>query len=162
MSSRPQPRQPADPAPSATARQRHSRLGAAFGAKAPPARCRPDRPSPRLVVIVEADHHVGTLVRLTLGEIAEVLTCETSEETLAATREHGGNVVLVRADLHLAGTVSSLDLARTVIERWPGTHMLLTSGGTGLLEQAPSGLGFLTEPWCSVDLTDELGAARIS
>lgn len=158
MSSRPQARLPSGPSPaSALGRQRHARLGAAFGGDPAPSAL--PRPESRLVVVVEPDEHVRMLARLTLGEIAEVVGCDSSEEALSTMRERGGDVVLVYADMHLAGSVSSLDLARKVIDRWPGTHMVLTSGVADLPEGAPAGVGFLPKPWRCADLLDEAQAA---
>lgn len=160
MSSCPHARLSSSPAPSSAARQDRARLGTVSGAKPIQGNGRRlDRPEPRLVVVVEPDEHVRMLARLTLGEFADVIGCESSEEALATMRERGGSVVLVYADMHLAGSVSSLDLARKVIERWPGTHMLLSSGVGGLPAEAPAGIGFLPKPWSCADLLDEAGVA---
>lgn len=87
MSSHPHLRPSADRSPTASDRQSRARLGQAFGASTEPVGARGEAGSEsRLVVVVEPDEHVPLLAELTLGEIAEVVGCKTSEEALATMR----------------------------------------------------------------------------
>lgn len=141
MSRCPHTRSSADPAPLASGRQCRARTGAAVEATGAPRKRQPDRAESRLVVVVEPDPHVRMLVTLTLGEIAGIVESTSREDALAAMRGAGGNAVHVGPELHLTGTVANLELARDVIARWPGTHMLLTSGFAVLPAEATSRIG---------------------
>lgn len=102
----------------------------------------------RCALIVEPDPHARGLAELLLDEVMIVVGCESAEAALPVLRARGGTVALVFADLRLSGTLSGLDLARAVSERWPATRMILTSASAERPAQAlPAGVRFMPKPW---------------
>lgn len=118
---------------------------------------RRSRPMPRAcALVVEPDPHVRMLAELTLDETMIVVGCESAEAALPILRARGSEVVLVVADLRLAGPLSGLALARAVASGCPGTRMILTSAGAAEPDEPlPAGVSFLRKPWSCADLIAE-------
>lgn len=117
-----------------------------------------DRP---IALVVEDDPDVRTLAEAVLEETElQVIGCESAEDALAILRESGGQVVLVFADIRLAGAMDGIQLARAVATLWPKARLVITSGCE--IErhvEIPNDAVFIPKPWKAVDVLVEAGRA---
>ena len=87
------------------------------------------------------------LAELLAGEGLEVACARTAIEALALL-EAGPAPAIMVTDIHLAGRLSGLDLARSVAEGWPGVRLLIMSGEhRPTHEQYPAQALFFTKPF---------------
>lgn len=87
-------------------------------------------PAPKAadVLLVEDDPSLlAFLADLLAGDGLEVACARTAVEALALL-EAGPLPAILVTDIHLAGTLSGLDLARSVAKGWPGIRLLIMSG----------------------------------
>jgi CheY-like chemotaxis protein len=79
----------------------------------------------------------------------------------AQTLGGGQRIDLLLADVVMPGKVDGYDLARTVLERWPSTKIVLMSGFPGAnLERGPAAnFPLLSKPYRRDDLARTLRAA---
>lgn len=113
--------------------------------------------SGRLALVVEDDAATRQLAEALLGDTdLGVIGCDSAEAALTIMREKGGSVVLVFADVRLAGPMDGLQLAAAVTLLWPMARMVVTSGRR---TQRPSNLPpqavFIPKPWRPFDLLVE-------
>jgi CheY-like chemotaxis protein len=107
-----------------------------------------------IALVVEDDALQREYV-VTLLEESEmgVIQCASAEAALRVLEKIGNSLSLMFTDVNLAGTVDGLELARFAKARFPGLHVIVTSGTprTGL----PDGATFLPKPWRALDVLRE-------
>jgi CheY-like chemotaxis protein len=110
------------------------------------AACAPPEPSD--VLLVEDNPSVlAFLADLLAGDGLRVTCARTAVEALALLEAGPAPAVLV-TDINLAGTLSGLELARSVAECWPGIRLLIMSGESRpAQDQYPPRALFFTKPF---------------
>jgi CheY-like chemotaxis protein len=108
----------------------------------------------RIALIVEDDPAVRTLAATLFEEaglaVAEV---ESAEAAVGFMERKGAEVVLIFADIRLAGLMDGIDLARVVARLWPATKLVVTSGADGTqLERLPKAATYMPKPWRALDV----------
>ena len=84
---------------------------------------------------------------LLAGDGLRVAAVRTAVEALALL-EAGPLPAILVTDIHLAGTLSGLDLARSVARCWPGVRLLIMSGESRPAhDQYPARALFFTKPF---------------
>ena len=87
------------------------------------------------------------LAELLAGDGLRVACARTAVEALALL-ETGPAPAMLVTDIHLAGTLSGLDLARSVAEGWPAVRLLIMSGASRPAhDQYPARALFVTKPF---------------
>lgn len=62
--------------------------------------------------------------------------------------EAAGGIDVLFTDVHMPGPIDGLALARAVRSKWPGTHIVVTSGHvTASVSDLPPGAVFLPKPY---------------
>ena len=100
------------------------------------------------MLLVEDDLAVlDYLTELLAGDGLEVARAQTAVEALGLL-ETGLTPAIMVTDINLAGTLSGLDLARSVAQGWPGIRLLIMSGESrpGHDQYPPRAL-FFTKPF---------------
>jgi CheY-like chemotaxis protein len=114
------------------------------------------------ILVVEDDPVVGTVVATMLRDFGyEVVRSVTADDALA-TIERGEAIDLVFSDVVMPGRLSGVDLAKTVLERWPDLPVLLTTGYNENVAVLP-GVRVLSKPYqinLLLDAVDEELRAR--
>jgi DNA-binding response OmpR family regulator len=100
------------------------------------------------VLLVEDDPSLlEFLAELLIGDGLQVARARTAVEALALL-ESGPLPTILVTDIHLAGTLSGLDLARSVAEGWPAVRLLIMSGECRPAhDQYPPRALFFTKPF---------------
>ena len=100
------------------------------------------------VLLVEDDPSLlDFLAELLTGDGLQVARARTAIEALALL-ESGPLPAILVTDIHLAGTLSGLDLARSVAEGWPAVRLLIMSGECRPAhDQYPPRALFFTKPF---------------
>ena len=87
------------------------------------------------------------LADLLAGDGLQVAVAQTAVEALALL-ETGLMPAIMVTDIHLAGTLSGLDLARSVSQCWPEIRLLIISGESRpAQDQYPPRALFFTKPF---------------
>jgi PAS domain S-box-containing protein len=115
------------------------------------------------VLVVEDDERVRRVTVLRLNELGyRVLEADHGAAALGVLSETP-TIDIVFSDLVMPGGISGFDLARRVRERYPGTHVILTSGYSAELlnqaEVAELGLKVLRKPYRQAELARAFRAA---
>lgn len=116
----------------------------------------PDQCDAMTVLVVEDD----ALVRMHGVGIFEdagfrVLDADSADEALVILGD-GGPIDLLFSDVDMPGSMDGMALARLVHERWPMTHLLITSGHHRIRDEDVPGCGkFVRKPWRAASLVDE-------
>jgi CheY-like chemotaxis protein len=99
-------------------------------------------------LLVEDDLAVRDfLAELLAGDGLAVACAQTAVEALALLETGLAPAILV-TDIHLAGTLSGLDLARSVHQCWPGIRLLIISGESRpAQDEYPPHALFFTKPF---------------
>ncbi|MBS0447418.1 MAG: response regulator [Proteobacteria bacterium] len=79
----------------------------------------------RIIFVEDNGYLRETMAEMLEGSDREIVACETAEEALAQFERRPADVVIT--DVSLPG-MSGIDLARRVIERVPGTWVIVSSG----------------------------------
>lgn len=100
------------------------------------------------MLLVEDDSAVlAVLAELLAGDGLRVATARSAVEALALLEAGPAPATLV-TDIHLAGTLSGLDLAQSVARGWPAIRLLLISGACRPgQDQYPAQALFFTKPF---------------
>ena len=108
----------------------------------------------RAVLVVEDDAELrGVTIALLEDGDLDTIECESAEAALATMLFSGRDIVMIFADIRLAGVMDGVDLAREVKMRWPSLTVILTSGNLpGYVEGLPYGVSYLPKPWQPLDL----------
>jgi PAS domain S-box-containing protein len=83
------------------------------------------------VLVVEDNIALRRLVLRQLDQLGYLVDEAENATTALRLLEQRGNVDLMFADVVMAGKVDGFELARIVVERWPGTKIVMTSGFLG-------------------------------
>ena len=78
--------------------------------------------------------------------------------TIYELHRHGDELLMVYADIHLAGGMSGLEFARLAKQRYPDVHVVVASGD--LSPKLPPGATFMLKPWRPLDLLREAERSR--
>lgn len=118
--------------------------------------------SGKLALVVEDDAATRALAEALLEETElAVVGCDSAEAALSVMRERGGDVVLVFADIQLAGVMDGVQLASAVALLWPTARMVVTSGcRSGRPDLLPSHAVFIPKPWRPFDVLVEAERAK--
>ena len=116
----------------------------------------------RTALVVEDDPDQRALAGALLEETTlGVEGCASAEEALERLADRSGNVAFVFADVHLAGSLDGLALARRIALRWPSVRVVVTSGAHELgAGDLPEGITFLPKPWRALSLLIEAERAE--
>src|SRR5262245_5621809 len=83
-----------------------------------------------VALVVEDDDDQRDLIGAILEESdVKVIGCDSAEAAIKVMEKVGNRTVFVLTDVDLAGTMDGIELARELGHRWPGTHVVTTSGG---------------------------------
>jgi len=100
------------------------------------------------VLLVEDDPLVLDFMAELLGEDGLQVACARTAVEALALLETGLAPTILVTDIHLAGTLSGLDLARSVAEGWPEIRLLIISGESRPVQaQYPERALFFTKPF---------------
>lgn len=115
-----------------------------------------------LALVVEDDPDQRALAEALLEETnLEVEGCNSAEEALVRLEDRAGTVAFVFADVHLAGSLDGLALARRIAMRWPTVRVVVTSGAQDVrADDIPEGITFLPKPWRALSLLIEAERAK--
>ncbi len=114
-------------------------------------------PSGHSVLVVEDDELLRLLVCDFLEENFTVSKVSNADEALVFLRTEG-DVDLLFSDVHMAGSMNGIELARRVRDEFPLIRIVLTSGGvtrTELCQEFP----FVPKPYQPQQLVTLLSAA---
>jgi CheY-like chemotaxis protein len=116
-----------------------------------------NQPEPHVALIVEDDPGVRELAGALLEETElDVVEVDTAEAALAYLQEHGGEVVMIFADIRLPGLMDGVQLAKAACTLWPTIRIVLTSGAAdGRLDELPDCVTFMPKPWRGLDVLVE-------
>ena len=115
-----------------------------------------------VALVVEDDNDQRDLIGAILEESdVRVISCDSAEAAIEVMEKVGNRTVFVLTDVDLAGTMDGIELARELGDRWPGTHVVTTSGGSDQrrLAHLPKRSRHLAKPWRALDLIIELERA---
>ncbi len=115
-----------------------------------------------VALVVEDDDDQRDLIGAILEESdVRVIGCESAEAAIEIMEKVGNRAVFVLTDLDLAGTMDGIALARELGDRWPGTHVVTTSGSSDQRRLAglPRRSRHLEKPWRALDIIIELERA---
>jgi CheY-like chemotaxis protein len=82
----------------------------------------------RQILLVEDDPSVLEFMAELLGEDGLEVACASNALDALAMLEEGPVPSVLVTDIHLAGSLGGLELARTVAEVWPQVRLLIISG----------------------------------
>lgn len=110
-------------------------------------------------LVVEDDDIQRSIITMLLEECQmTVVACESAEAATAVLEEAGEHLLLVYADVHLAGGMTGIELARLAKQRYPDLHVVVASGD--LSPKLPPGATFMLKPWRPADLLREAERSR--
>lgn len=105
------------------------------------------------IVIVEDDSLLRELMRDILEDVgAQCIAFVTADDALIHLLQTGTKCALIIADHGLPGQVQGAELAALVQDKWPGTHVIVTSGWTDRFIGLPANTSFLLKPWSLEEL----------
>jgi signal transduction histidine kinase/CheY-like chemotaxis protein len=123
---------------------------------------RGEAPAALKILVVEDAGDVREIAVMVLRKggytVLEAPDAATALDMLARDPE----IALVFTDVVMPGTMNGIDLARTVVERWPTLRLILTSGYAERLterEWLPPDVGFLRKPYRPLELIGKVRAA---
>jgi DNA-binding NtrC family response regulator len=89
-----------------------------------------------------------------------VAQAETADAALDLLNYRATEICLLFTDVRMPGKLDGLDLARTVMERWPHIKIIVTSGMFNRPTDAvPAGVEFLPKPWLALDMLTKVTRA---
>jgi DNA-binding NtrC family response regulator len=121
------------------------------------------KPLRRATAVIVEDEEEQRYLSAALFEESEfdVVECESAEAAIEVIQEKGREVALVFTDVHLAGDMDGVDLAKAVHEKLPDVSVIVTSGqGGARLAVLPPGVDFVKKPWRAIDLLIKAEKAR--
>jgi DNA-binding NtrC family response regulator len=114
-----------------------------------------------IALVVEDDEMQREMVAMLLEESEmHVIQCESAEAAIAVLDKIGGALSLMFTDVNLAGMMDGVALAHAAKRRFPGLHVIVTSG---VMRDAtlPDGALFMQKPWRPLDLLREAERAQV-
>jgi DNA-binding LytR/AlgR family response regulator len=88
-----------------------------------------------------------------------VIQCESAEAALRVLERIGGCLSMLFTDVNLAGTIDGIELAHYAKRRFPGLHVVVTSGAVQT-KRLPPGTKFMPKPWLPLDVLREAEGVR--
>jgi CheY-like chemotaxis protein len=111
------------------------------------------------VLVVEDDDIQRAMVALLLEECEmTVIECDSGEDAALLLQQDGSDLAMIYADVHLPGDMTGIELARLARKRFPGIHVVITSGDLSV--DLPHGATFMPKPWRALDLLREAERSR--
>jgi CheY-like chemotaxis protein len=102
-------------------------------------------------LVVEDDAAQREFISALLEECElHVVELESGEAAEAALEHLGDSVVIIFADLHLAGVMTGVELAALAKKKFPDAQIVVTSGG--LAPPLPANTLYLRKPWQALDI----------
>jgi DNA-binding NtrC family response regulator len=110
------------------------------------------------VVLVVDDDPLVRAFSVNIVKIAGYVALEAaSADEATAILEDRSDIAVLFSDINLTGSISGLQLARTVSERWPPIKMILVSGKVALTaSDMPSDSRFFAKPYEARSMISEL------
>jgi CheY-like chemotaxis protein len=84
----------------------------------------------------------------------DVIQCESAEAAWRVLEKIGGCVSMMFTDVHLAGKMDGVELARFARQRYRNIHVIVTSGHA-MTKSLPEGAMFIPKPWLPLDVLRE-------
>jgi CheY-like chemotaxis protein len=117
----------------------------------------------RAVLLVEDDDLVRESIEAKIARLGYRVTAVGSARDALTALETDAGYDLLFTDVIMPGTMTGVDLARAVMQRWPSIKVLATSGYTesNLLGkvQVPAGIALLAKPYSTTALAEALETA---
>ena len=105
-----------------------------------------------VALIVEEDNELRELASALLEESAlDVITCESGEAALSVMQRRN-EIVLLFADVRLAGLIDGVDLARLVAHHWPDIKVIVTGASGDRIDGLPVDAAYMRKPWRALDV----------
>jgi DNA-binding NtrC family response regulator len=110
--------------------------------------------SERLVVIVEDEPLVRMYAEVLVEELGlPSASFETADAAYRFLDHDSDHVRVVFTDVSLPGTMSGLQLAGQIYERWPWMHTIIVSGNAQPPgDHIPPNARFMPKPWRALDV----------
>lgn len=106
-------------------------------------------------LVVENDELQRSLVSALLEESElTVIQCESAEAAVSVLNRTGDDVAIVFTDVELAGVMDGIELAYITKQRYPDTHVIVTSGAPRV-RRLPDGTTFMAKPWTAMEVLVE-------
>jgi CheY-like chemotaxis protein len=110
-------------------------------------------------LVVEDDANQRYLIGALLEECdMRVIECESGEAATIALDHLGDSLVMVFADVRLAGRMTGVEFAAIAKKRFPTAEVVLTSGRSPL--SIPPNTMFMQKPWRALDVLRVAERAR--
>jgi CheY-like chemotaxis protein len=110
-------------------------------------------------LVVEDDADQRYLIGALLEECdMRVIECESGEAAAAALEHLGDSLVMVFADVRLAGRMTGVEFATIAKRRFPTVEVVLTSGRSP--HAIPPNTVFMQKPWRALDVLRVAERAR--
>jgi CheY-like chemotaxis protein len=104
-----------------------------------------------IALVVERDENQRALLSLLLEESdMHVVECVSAEAAAAALEHLGDSIVIVFADVNLAGDMTGAELADIAKRNYPGLNVVVTSGSDA--PELPADTVFMPKPWRALDV----------
>ncbi len=112
----------------------------------------------QIVVVVEDEALVRDLAMCELEDSGyRVVGFASADDALPYLRLHGGEAAVLVTDVQMPGALNGLELVEIIARIWPGTPVLVTSGGP-LVDPSrlPQCARFIAKPWHPADMVDRV------
>ena len=113
------------------------------------------------LLVAEDDIFIRAMIAEFLRDVGFDVTEAASADEAMAVFESGAAIDLLFSDVRMPGSMDGTELAARVRERWPTTHIMLTSGYSNALADARkwSQLRILPKPYRPLSVLAEILAA---
>jgi DNA-binding NtrC family response regulator len=113
------------------------------------------------IALVVEDDLFQRLVLIMLLEENEidVIECDSAEKALRELEKTGGRVSMLLTDVNLAGKIDGVELAHFAHDRYPETHVVVTSA-LPPTRTLPEGATFMSKPLRLLDVLREAERSR--
>jgi CheY-like chemotaxis protein len=88
------------------------------------------------LLVAEDDIFIRAMIAEFLRDVGFDVTEAASADEAMAVFESGAEIDLLFSDVKMPGSMDGSELAERVKDRWPGTHVMLTSGYSSALLEA--------------------------
>jgi CheY-like chemotaxis protein len=96
------------------------------------------RPVSARLLVAEDDFFIRAMIAQFLRDVGFDVTEAANADEALAVFESGAEIDLLFSDVRMPGSIDGSELAERVKDRWPGTHVMLTSGYSSALIEAQS------------------------
>ena len=113
-------------------------------------------------LVVEDDPMQREMICVLLEESDyDVIQCESAEAAELVLEKFSNSLTLMMTEVHLAGRMSGVELARIAKQHNPRLDIIVTSG-RALAEPLPDGVKYWSKPWAALDVLREAALAQAS